>query len=413
MKVIISNPTIAPHVKQNVRAYHEKGCLQNFYCAFVFHKESKLAIFLSKISIIKRVLNRRSFNEIPLHFFKTRPFPELLRSLSSRKLTTKLTDQTWEWAELSFDRWVGRNFIKNKPDIVHTYEHAALATLKAAKANNIFTVYEQVSQHHSFLTPIIKKQFQLYPTLKSFSSDLLINEKASYRNIRRDAELELTDMIICNSSFTKNTLIEAGVFDKKIKVIPLAFPETLKTNELKIQNKCIKFLYAGNQSIRKGTHLLYEAWRQCNFKNNEAELLLIGTVDKELLLGNKLPDNVVIIENIPHEQLMKLYQEVDVFVLPTLADGFGMVITEAMSQGIPVITTVNSCGPDLISHGINGWVIPAGDINELANAMINVFKHKEKLPEMSRKAIEKAESWQWSDYRKALFALIEESWQNR
>lgn len=410
MKIALANPSIAPHVKQNVLAYYEHGCLQFFYCSFVYHPNNKLFSIIGQIKSVQKELGRRAFTTIPIEHFKIRPLPELIRSLAARKFSSIVTDRIWEWAELGFDHWVSKRLLKDKPNIIHTYEHAALKTLKIAKANGIFTIYEQLSQHHAFFTPIVEQQLKLYPQLQSNKSDLLINKKATRRNKRRDEELAITDLILCNSSFTKDTLINAGINENKIKIIPLAFPKTLEKINEKAKNKPIKFLYAGNQSIRKGTHLLYEAWRKCDFGNNEAELWLVGKINEELLLGKNLPANVVVKENIPHDELMLLYQEVDVFVLPTLADGFGMVVTEAMSQGVPVITTTNSCGPDIIDNKKNGWVIPAGDINAIEKAMRWVINNRDQLPEISSNALEKARSWQWVDYRNALVKMVNEEW---
>lgn len=413
MKVSLANPSIAPHIKQNVLAYYEAGQLDCFYSSFINHPDNKLASFLAKFKKIGKELDRRSFAELPIKYFHNRPLPELIRSVAARKLNPIITDRIWEWAELGFDNWTSKQINKNKPDVIHTYEHAALKTLQTAKALGIYTIYEQLSQHHGFFTSIVEAQLKQYPLLKSNHSDLLINEKAIARNARRDEELAIADLILCNSSFTKRTLVNAGVPETKIKVIPLAFPKTLDTVAIKDKNSPIKFLYAGNQSIRKGTHLLFEAWRQCGFETDEAELWLIGSINKELLLNKELPSNVIIKENIPHQQLMELYQQIDVFVLPTLADGFGMVVTEAMSQGVPVIATENSCGPDIIDHKKNGWVIPAGDISALANAMRWAVNNRNSLSEMGMNALQKAKSWQWADYRKGLVQLVNASWPHK
>jgi glycosyltransferase involved in cell wall biosynthesis len=412
MKIALSNPSIAPHVKQNVMAYYEADLLQYFYCAFFYHPDNKLLSFLAQRKGFKNELERRSFAELPIVYFKSRPIPELIRSLSARKLSHDITDIVWEWAELGFDSWVSKQIEKDLPDVVHTYEHAALATLKCAKSRGLFTVYEQLSQHHAFFTPIVEEQLKLYPQLKSGVSDLLINKKAVIRNNRRDEEIAIADLILCNSSFTKYTLIKAGIDEGRIEIIPLAFPKTIAKITEKDIHRPIRFLYAGNQSIRKGTHLLFEAWRKCSFEENEAELWLVGATNPELLLGKSFPSNVIIKENIPHVELMKLYREIDVFVLPTLADGFGMVVTEAMSQGVPAIATEHSCGPDIIDHNLNGWVIPAGNIEALVETLKWVIENKNKLPEFSSEALKKASSWQWEDYRKALIKLITEAQNN-
>ncbi|WP_029286640.1 glycosyltransferase family 4 protein [Pedobacter sp. R20-19] len=399
MKISIANPSVAPHVKQNVTAYFENGHLTTFYTTFFSHPVNKLSILLSKIPGLKKEIKKRSFNNIPIAYFESKPLPEIVRSISARKLNTKITDAIWHYAELSFDRWVARKIDVKKIDIIHTYEHCALATLKKAKEHGIYTIYEQLSQHHTFFTSIAHQQFSSYPDLKNEDTSILVNGKAMQRNKRRDEELRLADTILCNSSFTKKTLILAGIKEEKITVIPLAFPIPIDRIRNRNNNEPIKFLYAGNQSLRKGSHILYEAWKICDFKAVEAELWLVGKMQLPEQLRMNLPGKVVIKNTIPHDELLALYSEADIFVLPTLADGFGMVITESMSQGTPVITTENSAGPDIIEHDKNGWIIPAGDLNALIGQMKAIVNDGVELDKISAAALLSAHRWQWPDYR--------------
>jgi len=412
MKVVLASPLIAPHVKQSVRAYYEAGLLQMFFSTFIQHPESKIARLLKKFIFLNKTLNRRDFDELPIQYFKGRPFPELIRSFSARSFGPIFTDFIWEWAEISFDKWVSKQISKSKPDIVHTYEHVALHTLRKASKEKIFSIYEQPSQHHSFLTPIIHSQIKKYPELHSSVSALLINKKAKRRNERRDEELRLAHLILCNSTFTKHTLILAGIKSEKIKVIPLAFPTPIQHKIKKNSTKPLRFLYAGNQSIRKGTHLLYEAWAICNLHPSQAELFLIGSVNPSMLMGKSLRANTIIKENMPHDELMDFYKTVDVLILPTLADGFGMVISEAMSQGVPVIATENSAGPDLIEHQKSGWIIPPNDIPSLVETIQSIVLNSDSLATFSTAALSKAKSWQWEDYREGLVTTIRHEFKN-
>jgi len=410
MKVIVSNPSVAPHVKQDLIAYDEASYLDKFYTSFIDHKDNRLSSFLRKFKSLGKEIQRRSFDLLPIEKIVTRPLPELLRSLSARKMGPVITDQIWEWSELSFDKWVASK-IDPSINVIHTYEHAALASLKKAKALHIFSVYVQPSQHHTFFSKIAKQQIELYPELNTAASELLINYKAQKRNQRRDEELQLASIILCNSTFTKKTLIAGGIHPEKITVIPLAFPPVIETDKLAVTNKPLIFLYAGNQSLRKASHILYKAWRLCEFKDNEAHLWLIGKMILPEQLRSNLPGRVMIEENIPHDELMKLYEQADVFVLPTLADGFGMVITEAMSQGVPVIASENSCGPDVIEHMENGWLIPAGDIEALAKQMRWCVDNRQQVLTCGKAARKKAAGWQWPQYRKKLADTILNEWQ--
>jgi glycosyltransferase involved in cell wall biosynthesis len=77
-------------------------------------------------------------------------------------------------------------------------------------------------------------------------------------------------------------------------------------------------------------------------------------------------------------------------------------VTEAFAQGLPVITTNRAGAADLVKHGVNGLIIPAGDVNALAEALDWCITHRLELKNMRQAALETAASWQWSDYRLAL-----------
>ncbi len=407
--VIVAAPFLSPFIKQAVLGYYEQNLLDKFCTSFCYDPSNKFSKLIDKIiPQLTRELNRRSFDELPKSYLKTYPYKELLRSIATKKTNANLADLIWEWSELSFDNWASKYVSKSNAKYIHVYEHASLKTLQTAKAKGIFSVYDQPSQHHSFFTKVAQQQLALYPSLKSQQTSLLLDEKSVKRNARRDEELAAASMVLCASTFTKNTLSAGGVDANKIKIIPYGFPAVSVQKNHSTKNKVV-FLNAGTQNLRKALHILYQAWRNCNFNETEAELWLIGKMDLPEDLRKDLPGKVVIKESIPHTELMDLYKQVDVFVLPTLADGFGMVITESMSRGVPVITTQNSAGPDIIDHMKDGWVIEAGEIEPLVKQMKWCVENKDSLPAFGNAAMEKAKHWQWSDYRKKVSQIAVEN----
>jgi glycosyltransferase involved in cell wall biosynthesis len=410
VKVVLSNPSVAPHIRQTVGAYHEAGSLAKFYTTFIEHPDYRLSTFLKCFPLLRKDILRRSFHNVNIDKVETRALPELLRSISARKWSPVLTDFIWEWAELGFDRWVARK-LSPSDDVVHTYEHAALSTLQRAKSMKMFTVYEQSSAHHTHFMRMFSEQMTLYPELINPELILKTNNLATRRNSRRDQELQLADLILCNSTFTRDTLLNSGIEPQKVVTIPLAFPAVEISTVEKQQDGPVIFLHAGNQSVTKGSHILYQAWNNCSFSNGEAELWLIGRNALPENFRKRLSGKVIIRSNIPHMELMSLYQRTHVLVMPTLADGFGMVITEAMSRGVPVIASTNCCGPDLITSGKDGWIVAAGDCVALEARLKWCVKHKAELPLAGRAAQEKAGQWQWLDFRLRLVELVTKEWE--
>ena len=91
-------------------------------------------------------------------------------------------------------------------------------------------------------------------------------------------------------------------------------------------------------------------------------------------------------------------QSHDVLVFPSLFEGFGMVITEAMSQGVPVITTDRTAGPDLISHGKDGWLVASASSEAIREVLIELLDNPFLLKIVGQAALEKAKTRPWSVY---------------
>jgi glycosyltransferase involved in cell wall biosynthesis len=115
-----------------------------------------------------------------------------------------------------------------------------------------------------------------------------------------------------------------------------------------------------------------------------------------------LPGSIRAFSSIPRAELFERYYEADVLVFPTLCDGFGMVVTEAFAHGLPVITTTQAGAADLVRHMENGFIIPPGDAQSLAEALQWCLVHRLELKAMREAALDTAARWQWRDFRKAL-----------
>ncbi len=407
-KIAVIHPGPSVFVKNNIISLCENELLEKFYTTYVHHPDYFLSKLIDAIGSlngnIKKEFSRRSFNEIPFEYIHTYPYAELLRVFVNRIIKSPvLTHKIWEKSEPLFSKNASDS-IGDCAAAVYTYEGNAYDVLKKAKSKNQFSWYEMVSQHELYFHDLLAEQIKKYPQLNTpYYSNLLENGNSEYAK-RKNAELELADRIICNSNFTRETIRYAGLATDKVKVIPLGSPAPVK----KIKNRPdkMKFVYAGNQSVRKGIHILIEAWKNSGIKQHEAELFLVGSRDLPDDFYVNLPENVKVINNIPHQELIELFRETSMFVLPTLADGFGMVITEAMSQGVPVLATYNCAGPDLITHGVNGLLIKAGSTEMLIEQLKWAVSHPSEVEQMGMRALEKASQWQWSDYRKAWLEII-------
>ena len=108
----------------------------------------------------------------------------------------------------------------------------------------------------------------------------------------------------------------------------------------------------------------------------------------------------------PHAEVLEEMTRHDVFVFPSLFEGFGLVLLEAMSRGLPVITTEHTAGPDFLSHGVDGFVIPIRSTDSIVEHLELLARDRELLDEMKQAAVATAAKHSWEDYRRRLREVV-------
>ena len=406
--VLLIHPGNAPFVQHAARALAEAGLLAGYATTFAYQPDSHLGRFL-RLALRPLMrdpaaeLARRRIDNLPPELVLTTPLPELLRMLAVRLRTGPIVeDLVWEQTERWFSRHVARRYVP-QAGAVYSYEHVALEPFIAMKARGVPCFYDQPIAHHSTVQDILDTEYKLFPEVRT-AYDAHLQANVARRNARIDEELQLADLVIAASSFTKASLVQAGVAVDRIAVVPYGAPPVDAELAQRGAGPLI-FMSAGSQSVRKGTHYLLDAWRRLK-PGQAAELWLVGrmALPEQLLKG--LPENVVIRPSLARPDLYALYRRAAVLVFPSLCEGFGQVITEAMACGLPVITTPNTAGPDLLTPGRDGFIVPIRDAEQLAAQMQWCLEHPAALAEMGSAARQTAARWQWSDYRHALGALI-------
>jgi glycosyltransferase involved in cell wall biosynthesis len=192
-------------------------------------------------------------------------------------------------------------------------------------------------------------------------------------------------------------LILNGVDAEKIIINPLGVNLHLFHPPLAPRNyKVTRFLFLGSLSLHKGAPLLLEAWKRLAF--DRAELWIAGFLPKQVQVPIHSLSNVKIPGRLPHAEIPNLLRQCDVLVMPSYAEGFGLVLLEALASGLPIIATDVTAGPDLIQDGIEGQVIPYGNVEALCKAMMSFVDAPDKLAKMSAAARLCAERYSWDNY---------------
>jgi alpha-maltose-1-phosphate synthase len=206
-----------------------------------------------------------------------------------------------------------------------------------------------------------------------------------------EAEYELADCITVPSEFARQTFVDRGLDSSKVQVLP--YGVNLKRFQPTRTPDPDRFdvLFVGAMSLRKGIPYLLQAFRKLRHKNKS--LLLAGAPSPLLMVHLKSmgiwPDDVTVLGHVPQADLRDLMSKSHVLVLPSVEDGFGMVLAQAMACGCPVIASNHTGGSDLISDGTEGFLVPMRSPEALADRMQQLADDPELRSQMGFSALER------------------------
>ena len=249
--------------------------------------------------------------------------------------------------------------------------------------------------HHRFTRRILDEESKLEP---DFAATLNGHITPPWLQERLDREIEMADHILLGSSFAKQSFIEEGIDEKKLVVIPYGSDTSIFHPDKKNPKPKDEFrvLFVGQIGQRKGISYLLRAYKQ--FQKPTTQLTLVGEILGDGTAIHPYRSLFTHIPHVPRPELAKIYANADIFVFPTLIEGLGLVVLEAMASGLPVITTTN--GPDdIVRDGVDGFVIGSRDQKAILQYMLRLYDDQDLRLEMGRNARERASQFSWNRYR--------------
>lgn len=229
------------------------------------------------------------------------------------------------------------------------------------------------------------------------------------------------DGIIVACDFIRQGLLEIGVPSSRIAVVPLGGDrlsrtvESVDADELaRARTGPLKILWVGQPVARKGFRQLLAALRQLPPDRASVTFLFPSSTSAPTLPDGLPPYRIH--RHVTDQQLQALYLAHDLLVMPSLYEGFGMVYSEALNAGLPIVCTWQTGVASLITHGSEGWVIDTGDEDALRDTLDKAVCNPEAVRAMRVAAARLAALHPWSQFRTQLVAAIvafEATWEAR
>lgn len=215
--------------------------------------------------------------------------------------------------------------------------------------------------------------------------------------------LKNSDKVIVLTENMKRELQK--IYFGEILVIPNGidlnnYRNLLKSNS-KINNKKI-IIFVGTLSPLKGLKYLIKAMKIIHTKMENAILMIIGDGEdrkslKELVTTLDLEKEVIFIGKIPNNDVSKYLIEADVFVLPSISEGFPNVILEAMAAGLPIVSTNVYGLSEIIINEENGYLVEPKNPQQLANRLLQILENPLKSKNFSNNNIEEVKKYSWNN----------------
>ena len=293
-----------------------------------------------------------------------------------------------------------KRHVRSDTDIFVGWSSASLEAIKPAQDLGAKVIIERGSTHIAAQTDVLRAAYKEFG-LGFNETDVEIIE-------REEQEYMLADKISVPSNYAAQTFVDRGISKNKIFIngygvnLGLFQPPTTRPPDRKP-----RIIFAGGVGIRKGVPWLLDAFKRLSSK---AELHLIGPVsrDYEPMLRLSVGENIHVRGALPGSQLAKEYGRGDIFCLPSLEEGYGMVIPQAMACGLPVVTTHVVGAADLLEHGHNGLIVASGDRTALADALVCLVDDAPLRQSMGARALATVQSGQsWDDYVGRAIAFYE------
>jgi glycosyltransferase involved in cell wall biosynthesis len=282
-------------------------------------------------------------------------------------------------AGLRVGRWAVEQIARARPDVCYVFTEVGLDVLSWCKERGIPTVLDNPNGHLAGFRQVYEQEwarwcggrYSGHPTARMVA--------------RVEREYAMADRIRVSSEWAKASMVARGVSPAKITVVdqPMDLQRFVPPAKRTPDPSKLRLLFVGSVDVRKGVFHLLRAMRAAR---TPTSLHVVGATGSRKCARVFAEESKGLTVRSAAGDPVPGYSTADVLVLPSLEDGFGFVVSEAMACGLPVIVT-DQCGSgEWVRKAEAGWVVPAGDTSALVKALEEAAAQRSSLQEMGARA---------------------------
>jgi glycosyltransferase involved in cell wall biosynthesis len=390
MKALLAHPG-TQHAFRLARELHRLGRLDSFWSSVVFAADGPLVRILGT-----RLPRNRVLSEVPAALLHSRPWAELLGKLNRGEDGELAIHRRNE----RFQRAIPYSAVARAEAVIAFDTSGWLLARRARDAGKPFFLDRTIA-HPAVLARGLSTLAAGYP-------DWPVDLTPRAPEIRRAEEEEhsLATRVVVGSSFARDSLVAEGVDASRIAVNPYGVDWTAFTASQPVSEaRPFRFLFAGSILARKGVPVLLDAWR--GLRRGDAELWLAGGLPPEL--GSRIPalPGLRLLGRVPNADMPGLYARADVLVLPSLQEGFSLVLLEALASGLRIIATPQTGAADLVEDPSLGALVECASVESLRAAMQSELDRRPDRDAVRAGALHLQTRYSWTEYGRRWAALLD------
>lgn len=300
------------------------------------------------------------------------------------------------WADRAGDalyaRWLGH--VSQELAGVVVYENAALNMIRAARQRGLRVVLDAASVHHVTADAWLKSKSN--------------SESGIHVRRRKQAEAMGADCLLVLSDLAAESYRRGGIAPEKITVIRPGYdPAIFRPGPGPSAATEATFVFAGHHAYLKGLDLLLDALTQLAIEGVKFRLLVVGVRPPQV--SSVLQPRLTECGKLTQAEFARQLAQAHCLVLPSRCDSFGLVGLESLAVGTPVLVSDRAGVHELIEEGVNGWCVPADDVDALAARLRECCCNPDAMLRMRAAAIASARPWTWARYRVRVADVLRQS----
>lgn len=243
--------------------------------------------------------------------------------------------------------------------------------------------------------------------MKKYKKDIdgfNVGSTDSYLSYVGDQEIKNSNKYLVASDFTMHSLKSVDNSIKDNMVFKCVYGIDNVRSGIKVTRESINVIFIGRLTHRKGFHIFNELAGKN--KNRNINFMALGDINSCSLSEGELSKNIELLGHKPKEQVINILDSCDILIMPSLSDGFGLVVLEAMSRGLVILCSNSVGAADLVKNDVNGYRFSVSDFTRLASLIDVIVRDPEKMDQIKINSLKMAKDYTWNAYYRSVIRAL-------